>query len=413
MLKKTINIVFGAFLFLLPFQIQMVLITTPLFLQGKFNPYTTFFLTLSDILLSVLIVLIGIDLFLNKKKEKQSKYFFLLIIFLLAFIIINWSTYFWALDKKAVIAEGSRLILGILIPFCLLISKYFKNNQETLIKLFIASMGIQAVIGIIQFLTQSSIGLYSLGESHISITEPGIAKIDFLDKKIVRPYGTFPHPNIFAGFLILATFLASKIIKKEKYRFSVIILFVLALILTLSRSAWLAGGAGILTLLILYRKKLSIPFLISGGILISILVISIIPIISNRLSFNKDLAIQERLTGIETSLKMIQKNPLGVGAGNFTPNLQSYTQSKLAPWEYQPVHNILLLAWSESGIQGMLILLAFIVSLLIISITKNRSGLIYFVPFLIIMSLDHYLLTIPQGQILFALFSFFTVYQVE
>lgn len=412
MLKKTINIVFGAFLFLLPFQIQMVLITTSLFLQGKFNPYTTFFLTFSDILLAVLLVLIGIDLFLDKKKEKQSKYFFLLVIFLLAFIIINWGTYFWALDKKAVIAEGSRLILGILIPFCLLISKYFKNNQGILIKIFIASMGIQTVIGITQFLTQSSIGLYSLGESHISSTEPGIAKIDILDKKIVRPYGTFPHPNIFAGFLILATFLSFQIIKKEKYRFLLIILFVLILILTLSRSAWLALSAGILTLLILYRKKISIPFLISGGILISILVISIIPIVVNRLSLN-DLALQERLSGIETSFKMIQKNPLGVGAGNFTPNLQSYTQTKLAPWEYQPVHNILLLAYSESGIQGMLILLAFIISLLIISITKNRPGLIYFVPFLIIMSLDHYLLTIPQGQILFALFGFFTVYQIK
>lgn len=51
---------------------------------------------------------------------------------------------------------------------------------------------------------------------------------------------------------------------------------------------------------------------------------------------------------------MIVEHPLiGVGLGQFVPRMQEFFSSKLLDWQYQPVHNVFLLVWSEVGIIGL------------------------------------------------------------
>ena len=49
-------------------------------------------------------------------------------------------------------------------------------------------------------------GFWFLGESILGPEIPGVAKIVVAGGKILRAYGTFPHPNILAAFLLLGLF---------------------------------------------------------------------------------------------------------------------------------------------------------------------------------------------------------------
>jgi len=69
---------------------------------------------------------------------------------------------------------------------------------------FIGTSFIQAIFGILQYLKQSSLGLKLFGEVDLSPTIQNVAKIDVDGQKFIRAYGTFPHSNVLAGFLLVA-----------------------------------------------------------------------------------------------------------------------------------------------------------------------------------------------------------------
>ena len=42
-----------------------------------------------------------------------------------------------------------------------------------------------------------------LGERSFYASTPGIAAVSFQGRLLLRPYATFPHPNVFGGFLAI------------------------------------------------------------------------------------------------------------------------------------------------------------------------------------------------------------------
>lgn len=409
MLKKIITATFGTFLFLIPFKIQTVLFTTTIFLQGNFNPYTAFFLTLPDITLIILLILIGVDLFQKPKQDKNRQYWIIIMIGI-AILITGLTTWIWAKDTSAVLSNAVRLILGMLVPAGLLMSKYFKKQQTKLINIFIVSMLIQSAIGILQFISQHALGLHSIGESYIAQTEPGIAKIDLLNKKFIRAYGTFPHPNIFGAFLTMTLFL-TPYIKHRNLKWIARILLIVSLLMTFSRSAWVMAVIGGILYAFINKKETPRSGYAASIALISLVVITaIMPLLRQRLDISKDASIRERLDGIKTSVEMIRARPYGIGLGNYTIELQEFTEKKLAPWEYQPVHNTFLLTAAEMGVQGLMVLIGGIAILIICAIReKNWNGMIFGIIMTGLMLTDHYFLTVPQGQYLFGLLAAFTL----
>ncbi|HCP08267.1 MAG TPA: hypothetical protein DIT25_00475 [Candidatus Moranbacteria bacterium] len=146
-------------------------------------------------------------------------------------------------------------------------------------------------------------------------------------------------------------------------------------------------------------------------------------------------SLRERLIYLNVSRGTIMDNPiLGVGMGQFVPSMQSYSQVILLPWQYQPVHNVFLLIWSELGIIGLFVFLWFLWKLFHLSemrqknvpretpdinnafikgnpdtissqagvkqseVTRVFQGIL--LGLLFIMMFDHYLWDIQQGQIL-------------
>lgn len=257
------------------------------------------------------------------------------------------------------------------------------------------SLVIEAVLAISQFVKSETLGLWIIGERSFTISTPAIAKFDFYDLQFLRPYGTFPHPNVLAAFMIIGLIIASIRIKSSIWSSIIGVLVSLSVVLTFSRVALVVG---FISASLLLKKNWRI-FLIT-----SVMVLS--PLILTRLFtlFNfDDLSLIRRQELVEGSFFMFLNQPFfGVGVNNFI----SYGASQLitGPTRFlQPVHNIFLLTLSETGLLGFLglILLAgFPVWQIFKHKLFDREGKILLMVWVIIFSLgmfDHYFLTLPQG----------------
>jgi len=100
----------------------------------------------------------------------------------------------------------------------------------------------------------------------------------------------------------------------------------------------------------------------------------------------------------------------GVGMGQFVTTMNDYSAMPLLKWQYQPVHNVFSLIWSELGIIGLILFISFIFTILksfrsipmqgpMFHIKTAFRGIL--IAFLIMMLFDHYAWDIQQGQALF------------
>ena len=111
--------------------------------------------------------------------------------------------------------------------------------------------------------------------------------------------------------------------------------------------------------------------------------------------------IAERLMLSQTSLDITKVNPLfGVGSGNFILELSKLNLFSLAEIRLlQPVHNVFLLILAENGIIGLLLFVSFLLVIARQITTKPKVAI--FIVILVFASLDHFLWTLQQGQLLF------------
>jgi len=271
----------------------------------------------------------------------------------------------------------------------------------------------QSIIGIIHFIDQHSIGLFWLKESIISPDIAGVAKIVINGQKYIRAYGLFPHPNILGGFLLFSIiitlmyyrmFHACRVtsncstpapfnVPRGTILNSLILVQSIAFFLTFSKSAILgltislfymyiaphlvsatkmfhpiklqnvphgtigSNGAGVEHFKSL-DSKMSLNNIKHDRNLRIALLIFLIIILTFYLSWTTvdsmiRNSIEQRIIYLNVSRGTILANPvLGIGMGQFVPNMQKYT-ANLELWQFQPVHNVFLLIWSELGIVGL------------------------------------------------------------
>ena len=98
-------------------------------------------------------------------------------------------------------------------------------------------------------------------------------------------------------------------------------------------------------------------------------------LVLTRLSRDTRLEIKsntERIESLKSAREIISDNWLfGVGVGNYTQYLHKI-EPNLKAWDYQPVHNVFLLIWSEIGIIGSVLFLS--VFCAIVYILWKRDG---------------------------------------
>ncbi|ELC8463463.1 O-antigen ligase family protein [Clostridium perfringens] len=163
----------------------------------------------------------------------------------------------------------------------------------------------------------------------------------------------FEDPNNFASYLLISILITigvkkyNYINKNNKKSITIcLVIQVLALIITLSRSAYIGLVIAILVNLTLDKK-----FKVLKGILFFLLMIAIILGAIN--IFNTDYSAMSRIALWETAVNMSINNPIfGVGLANFPIYFLKYLKGNILMMNPHP-HNLFLRISAETGIVGL------------------------------------------------------------
>ncbi len=302
---RNLNVYFF-YLFLLsaPFQTRKVFLTQYSYYTGAFTEYSAFYVYASDVIL-VLAILLWL-LFDEKIKGDLSGFSYrfkafilsggkfkfrvtdsavsdkistfssvdVLYLFLACFdlwLIIDLSirSAYFEISFYQTVKMFELSMLAIYVSRILAINKYLITSLYMLV---IAGF-VQSIIGISQFILQHSVFGFPIlqkitGESIVSDSILGAAKLSFEGGKVLRAYGTLPHPNVLAGLLVITIGISlflylhhnrasmsstavnalhndtdsaiSQVIDSNLHWIVVISIQVIALMFTFSRSGWTA-----------------------------------------------------------------------------------------------------------------------------------------------------------------------------
>lgn len=327
-----------------------------------------------------LLVVLLLSIFLMQKKSVNRVALNLFLLFILTQVL---SLIFAANIGAGLVRLEQYLVAGL---FGIYIASSKMHTQQLVFWGLVLSMATGIILAILQFIFGGTLGLWILGERSFTLSTPGIAKFDFYGIQFLRPYATFPHPNVLAGFLVVTViFLQMKNPDYQRFIRKVISFFAgVVILLTVSR---VVIAAGFVWAMISLKNKHR--FLLVAGFVI------LLPILYTRFSSvltfdNLALTRREELSGI--ALTLFFKSPvLGVGLNNFISAGADFLL--VGPSRFlQPVHNIFLLSMSETGIVGLfgwLMLVGFPI--------WKRSYLFVWVMIIVLGLFDHYFLTLPQG----------------
>ena len=339
---------------------------------------------------------------LSKFFERREMQFSSLFIFSSLFSVLSAqrvlpSLYFW-------IRLSLYFLLFVYITKEISIQKHFFK----VLSVVSLSVLLSGLLGIFQFIKQGAVfnNYLFFGEQPYSVSTWGVVHKEILDHFLVPAYGTFRHSNTFGGFLcVFLLWLLPYLKNNRKYLISFIV-GSLALVFTLSYSAWLVFVLGIFLHVIFSINVKKIKYkkiLISRAVMIFCVALLIIPVFS---VFSKSLnpSIFRRSDLLTASYRLIGKYTLfGVGLNNFTVLVDMYAPHSSDIRFTQPVHNVFALVLAETGVFTF----AFFVVFLFLGIRKTLTPGYFHVLFislmqiLILMSFDHYFLTINQTLLMF------------
>lgn len=381
-LKKLSQFSLGLWVFTLPFQTNLPLAISS-WHQAFPNPYLEPPLRIFDLFL-----LIATASFLLESKWKKEPlrigHLPSLLLLLLFFLISLLSLFLFQAKASFLLAPLIQFSL-LLLGYFLLVNKIL--TIERILQIFLSSLLLQVFLVFFQSLFQQNMGLILLGEPDFQ--GKGLAKLQLPGFDWIRPYGTFPHPNVLGTFLMTGLFFLPLVVPKKWQRIQNFALFS-GLILSASRSNFLA----FLSSFFVFKKNLQWKKtgLTLLGVLLAILVFR---------SLSTDQSISDRFTGLFQAGDFILQHPWGVGFLQSTNHYAETFQKALAPWEFQPIHNVLLLSIMEWGIP--LALLFFILASFLLPEILKRSQLFLplFLALMITSFFDHQLWTLNQGRELF------------
>lgn len=345
-----------------------------------------------DLLVLGLLLVFGLKGAMESRKINLNKKFIWL---LLVFFIPQILSIFISVNPQACLVRLKDLSIAALFGLYIA-SKNFNTLRPYFFSGLILAAVFESLLAIGEFLLNKSLGFWILGERSFNVTTPLIAKFNFYDQVFLRPYGTFSHPNLLAGFLLVSWPLILLGISERLKIFKLLLSLFLAgtILITFSRPALILG---IIELVVLFRKFWRL-------LLILTIIVAPLALVRFFSIFNYDsLALTRRQELTEYSLKLFLDQPVfGIGLNNFI-NLLAEGKLLVGTSRFlQPVHNIFLLTLSETGLVGLFGFLAILGTAFWQNIKKTdllSKILLGNLLMIIFLSLfDHYFLTLPQGQ---------------
>lgn len=333
-----------------------------------------------------------------------------------------------------------RLCEGILFYFYLRHYAFRRFDADHSVLAYTVGVLFQAGLGIAQVAVQHDIGMRFMGETALGTTMHGIAVFYTLTgSKFLRAYGSLPHPNVLAVYLLTACaclywlYLRHEqrsLSRRESLLASLIWgisawILVWALYFTFSRTviaAWVAFCgiiAGVIWMPAISNGWQNISrirhrtrsALLCVGTLSLLFLILFWPLVRARMTIAaSDESIQLRVVYARDAIQSggggRTMNWTGVGIGNFPTWLSQHDQT-LPSFLWQPAHNIYLLAYAEIGIVGALIWIGWLVTV-VVRAWRNHAGqplirlglLGVLGAFFFIGLWDHFFWTLQQGRLL-------------
>jgi O-antigen ligase len=293
---------------------------------------------------------------------------------------------------------------------------YFARQKllkiSSIVRILFFSLVVFSLIGILQFVRGGTIGglLYFLGERSFNLGTPGIALVSLGGVEHLRVYSTFSHPNSLAGFLgaaVLFILLSGKL-KRNLLNFVGVSIILICFLLSFSISAYL-GIFLVFSFYLFSKNKNNFKWVVVIYLFLSIVGSLLLPLISPWILKMFPLVgqnISQRLDLSYIAGKMVsQKFLVGEGLGTFIVNLPTFKGIFSYSWLLQPVHNIFLLVFSETGILGLLCFCFLVYKTLINQLKTKMLCLLLPLVFILFTGLfDHYTLTIQQNILLFSVF---------
>jgi len=181
-----------------------------------------------------------------------------------------------------------------------------------------------------------------------------------------------------------------------------LVFVLLALFSTLS-----FGVMSILLVLLIFKKIISEKklFKTASAFLFVVILLSLcLPltntVLEREVSVLKEDKFRKRILLSQASAEMFSERPfVGVGLNNFVVKLPRTSLPPDVSWWLQPVHNIYLLTFSETGISGLMIIST--VLYLTLRSSKNKKGITLALLAIILTGfIDHYWITLQQNSLL-------------
>lgn len=294
---------------------------------------------------------------------------------------------------------------------------------ELLIKTAMGGIFLQALLGSYQYLTQKSlIGYTFLGEPSYKVSSH-LAHSTWLPQALTLPYGTTPHPNVLAGWMLLGLVLSlwwtrhkNVFSKKQLWWWIVTPLYLLIMIWS---ESWNAIISWWLVLSIAYFYHFGRDYfsriygffssrfvLVLSGLIMQILwvLFAFIPEVIGWHSLAQQPSIARRTHLITVSQQLLEGNWWGTSLRNMFLHIYN---SEIMVWGgrfLQPVHNSSLFLLIAFGFWTTFVLLLFMLNV------QKKYSLFAMLTLtsLPIFTLDHYLISTLSGQyLLFIFYSFF------
>ncbi|MBU4332554.1 O-antigen ligase family protein [Patescibacteria group bacterium] len=435
--------------FLLPWQTRWIWHEG--LLNGGAWEYGTYSLYGTEILLWVLVVLRLFGGKIQDSRFKIPKKLLYCYIAILLFLMWSVLSVWWAEDSGLALYGWLRLFEGVLL-FWLIVST--KLDYKKIAGAIVASATFQAGLGIWQFLLQETFASKWLGMALHNARDLGVSVVEVGLERWLRAYGSLSHPNMLAGWLVAGLVMCVGLYEGqcEKDRpsiFKIVILLycyiviLFGLLATFSRGAWVAF---FITLLLYYFITLFRKDKLRKIISFKLLVITILTVAVFGITFKapfmarvagqgrlETMSNTERLAGYREAWSLIKDNWFkGVGIGNYTLYLYGHTpgqreivmsasvkgvlsegdearMEEKKAWDYQPVHNLWLLVWTEIGIFGLLFFAGILLSIInyqLSIIRKTRQDIwalnffIILIVAIILSFFDHYFWSLYFGAML-------------
>lgn len=293
-----------------------------------------------------------VSLSLHAQKIRLTKIGWLVIGLLLVPIALHPATYVFQWI-------GQLVCLGLLIDA-------LRRNQVSRTELaawFLISLVPHVFLAVLQFDTQRIAANKWLGVAAQDPALPGASVIG--NGRTLRAYAGFPHPNIAGMWFALGLGAAYWVARKSYTRWQIVLAWMMAavlpivLVLTFSRSAWIAALAVLVSALAaIFRRPVdvySLRLVVLSILCVLIAVIPVSPQLRDRATLALPLeakSVNERASTWQGIWLVIAESPItGHGIGQSIPVMQDRGLGN------QPPHALPLIVLLEVGILGFIALL--------------------------------------------------------